>query len=164
MHQPGLNPATTGSWWPRLAAFVLAALAAASATYWFLKFQTGSTPGDAVVIAGAGDQVINPPDTPVLARALGADAASAVRAAQPANEPARVNVVSRMALQGVIASGSRAGTALIAIDGKPARPYRVGSRVEGDLLLQAVTAKQALLAPQLTGPASATLELTPAKP
>ena len=73
----------------------------------------------------------------------------------------QVNAASRMALQGVIASGSRAGTALIAIDGKPAKAFRVGSRVDGDLLLQAVKPREALLAPQMSGPVSATLLLTP---
>ena len=114
-------------------------------------------------MAGASGAVASAPDAATLARALGATATRAAQVAQSAVEPGRVNLVSRMALQGVIASGSRAGTALIAIDGKPALPYRVGHRVEGDLLLQAVTTKQAMLAPQLNGPASATLELAPVR-
>ncbi len=163
MHQQGLNPSVSGGWWPRLAAFVMAALAAGSVAFWILKFQASTAPDKTAVVAGATGQSVNPPDASALARALGADAASAVQAARPSTEPARVNVISRMTLQGVIASGSRAGTALIAIDGKPARAFRVGHLVDGELLLQAVNARQALLAPQLTGPVSATLELTPVK-
>ncbi len=161
MQQQGLTLGAAGSWWPRLAAFAIAALAAGSAAYWVLKFQKGPALNTAVVVAGAGGPSVTAPDAATLARALGASASNAAQAAQPALEPARVNLLSRMALQGVIASGSKAGTALIAIDGKPARPFRVGNRVDGDLLLQAVTTKQAMLAVSMNGPATATLELTP---
>ncbi len=146
-----------------MAAFFIAALAAGSATYWVLKFQNTPVLNTSSVVAGAASPSANAPDAATLARALGASATSAAQAARPAFEPARVNLLSRMALQGVIASGSKAGTALIAIDGKPARPYRVGHRVDGDLLLQAVTTKQALLAASMNGPATATLELMPVR-
>ena len=159
MQQQASNPATAGVWAPRLAALAIAALAAGSAAYWWLKFPSAPALNMPAAIAGASSQPNNPPDASTLARALGANAASAAQAAGPANEPARVNVLSRLALQGVIASGSRAGTALIAVDGKPARAFRVGHRVEGDLLLQAVTTKQVVLATQLTGPAVATLDM-----
>ena len=48
---------------------------------------------------------------------------------------------------------------MIAIDGKPARPIKVGGEVGEALLLQTVSRSGATLAPRLDGPATVTLEL-----
>ena len=93
-----------------------------------------------------------------LARALGGGNAAA------APLPAAVAVASvagRLTLVGVVANRSRGGAALISVDGKPARPYRVGAQVEEGLVLQSVEPRRAVLADSLQGPASLTLDLPP---
>ena len=67
---------------------------------------------------------------------------------KPANNAVVVEspLASRFKLLGVAAprrDGDRNGLALIAVDGKPARSFAVGSTVDGDLLLQAVHARGA---------------------
>lgn len=54
---------------------------------------------------------------------------------------------SRFALTGVVASSSQHGAALIAVDGKPAKPYAVGSRVGDEWVLQSVQPRRAVLVP-----------------
>lgn len=66
---------------------------------------------------------------------------------------------ARFKLSGVVASKPDQGLALIAIDGKPARPIKVGGEVGEALLLQTVSRSGATLAPRLDGPATVTLEL-----
>ena len=56
-----------------------------------------------------------------VARVLGARA----QVAMP-----QASIASRFVLQGVVAVAPGGGAALIAVDGKPARPFRVGSAVE----------------------------------
>ncbi|MBK6593938.1 MAG: hypothetical protein IPG23_15055 [Burkholderiales bacterium] len=62
---------------------------------------------------------------------------------------------------GVIAAGPKGGAALIAVDGKPPKPFRVGASVDGNLVLQSVAARRATLAAGVDGPAQMTLELPP---
>ena len=88
------------------------------------------------------------------ARSLGA---APVVAAAP-------TLASRFQLQGVMAGGPNAGAALIAVDGKAAKPYRVGAELEGGLVLQSVQGRQAALAGDMAGPPVLTLELPPLKP
>ena len=73
--------------------------------------------------------------------------------------PTAVPAVSRYALIGVVASRGNDGAALIAVDGKPPKPFRVGAAVEEGLVLQAVEARRARLGASLQGPAAFTLEL-----
>jgi general secretion pathway protein C len=68
-------------------------------------------------------------------------------------------VASRFQLTGVVAERSSGGYALIAIDGKPAQPYRVGSPVDDALVLHSVAARSAALAASVDAPVSLTLEL-----
>ena len=56
---------------------------------------------------------------------------------------------------------SSAGAALIAVDGKPARPYRVGTKIEEGVVLQAVAPRKAMLGPAADAPAAFTLEMPP---
>ena len=80
---------------------------------------------------------------------------------RPAAAPARRRRVraSRYVLLGVVADRDHSGAALIAVDGKPAKPYRVGARVDDGLLLQSVAPRRAVLASSADAPASVTLEL-----
>ncbi len=140
-------------WWPRIAAFLLAGLAGASAVYWGLKW---SGPGASSAAASLAVADAAPTDPQALARALGGGAV-----AVPQAVVAAVSVAGRLSLVGVVATRSRGGAALISIDGKPARPYRVGARVDDALVLQSVAPRRAVLADSLQGPASLTLELPP---
>ena len=139
-------------WLPRLAAFVLAALAAASAVYWGLKW-----PGQRVGIEAAPLATQEAPaiDPLALSRALGGGLVTP--AAQEA--PVVSIAANRLTLVGVVATSKQAGTALISVDGKPARPYRVGATVEEGLVLQSVGPRRASLSASVNGPPSITLEL-----
>ena len=60
---------------------------------------------------------------------------------------------------GVVADQRSAGVALIAVDGRPAKPFRVGDTIEEGLILQSVQARTAVLGSALGGTAALTLEL-----
>ena len=140
-HNPPMPPLAHNVWWPRLAAFVLAALAAGSAVYWALKWPASQP---ATTLQSPPAQRYAGPDPAVLARALGASPASAAPAVtQPAMAAAAAS--SRLTLVGVVANTRSGGTALISVDGKPARPFRVGALVEGEWTLQSVAQRRAVL-------------------
>jgi general secretion pathway protein C len=143
--------------WARIAAFVIWAAVAAGAAFWGMKLFARPTPVPAHAaivdpsVAVAGD----------LGRLFGADPAPAAEAAVAA--PA---ADARFRLIGVVAprgSGPRdGGVALIALDGKPPKAYRVGAAVDGELVLLGVHARGAALGPR-GQPAQVALEL-PALP
>ena len=145
-----LNPQSM--WGPRLAAFLLAALAAASAVYWGLKWSGQGVDRPVAALPVAESPAIDPQG---LARALGGGQVVQATAAAPVVASA----ASRLALIGVVATARQGGTALIAVDGKPARPYRVGATVEDGLVLQSVGPRRAQFAARMDGPATLTLEL-----
>jgi general secretion pathway protein C len=138
----------TSRWAVAGSTFALWALAAAAAVYWGLK------------LSGAGSVATAPPAVRVppavnqaaVARLLGSS--PSVAAATPATSAA-----SRFALVGVVASRAHAGAALIAVDGKPPKPFRVGSMVDEGLLLQSVDPRRAVLAPSMEAAPTVTLEL-----
>lgn len=129
--------------------FLLWALVAGSAVYWGMKLSTRS---GGAAMASAVVRTPTPADPAALARLLGASPASAAAAPAP-------SLASRFALVGVVANTSRRGAALISVDGKPAKPFRVGTAIEEGLVLQSVAARRAVLAQSATGPAVLTLEL-----
>lgn len=96
-------------------------------------------------------------DPQAVARALGGGVVEVPGVA------AAPSAASRFTLVGVVADTSSSGAALISVDGKPARPFMVGARVDERLLLQSVGGRRATLASDATGPAEVTLEL-PALP
>lgn len=129
----------------RIAAFVIWAAVAASAVFWALRL--GPTPMAVPVHAA----LVSPASafSGDLSRVLGADepVAGASEAAAPQAE-----ADERFQLIGVVAPRARAanaeGLALIATDGKPPKAYRVGTRVDGDLVLLSVHARGASLGPR----------------
>lgn len=135
-------------WGIRLATLVLAALAALSGTYWVLKSTHANSVSTAAPSAGFASL-----DPQALARALGGGVGAS------ATEAAAVDTA--YVLVGVLADSQRGGAALIAVDGKPAKPYRVGATVDGKLVVQSVAARRAVLAASMEGPAQLTLELPP---
>ena len=131
--------------------FVLWALAALCIAYWVLRF-AGTTDQVSAVAA----PVAAPPaaDPMAVARLLGAGAG-----AQVAGDGAAPALASRFVLTGVVADASGGGAALIAVDGRPPRPYRVGSRLDEGLVLQSVQGRRALIGPSRDGPTAVALGL-----
>jgi general secretion pathway protein C len=92
----------------------------------------------------------------------------------PPVEPPVVPVTSadRFKLVGVVSPGpvsrtaaaATEGIALIAVDGKPARAFRVGATVEGDTVVREVSASGAVLGPRAGGEAIALQVSSPAVP
>lgn len=145
---------TDSSWAVRLATLALWLLAGASVVYWGLRLSAPAMGVPVPAVAAA----LPTPDAPALARLLGVVAADA-----PAAPPV-ASVASRFALVGVLAGrSSGAGAALIAVDSQPAKPFRVGAKVDAGLVLQSVGARQARLGAALRGPTLVTLEV-PARP
>ena len=144
------------SWNVRGATFALWLLAAASAAYWALKL--GSAPHRSVPVAQSarGPAAVDPM---AVSRLLGGGTPAPGMAAAP-----QPTLASRFILVGVAADASSGnGAAVISVDGKPARPYRVGSYLDQGVLLQSVQGRRAVLAALPGGPPLVVLEL-PAPP
>jgi general secretion pathway protein C len=92
-------------------------------------------------------------DVSAAARSLGA---------VPVQAAAAPTLASRFQLQGVMTGGPDAGAALISVDGKPAKPYRVGAVVADGLVLQLAQGRRISLGVAIDGPQALVLEL-PAK-
>ncbi len=139
-------------WRLRIVTFSLAAITAASATYWVLKWVAAVPPGPTAAVVFASPAQA---DAQVVARLLGGGQSGI------AVMPGAVvdNAASRFKLTGVVANRLKGGYALISIDGKPAKPFRVGAQVDNALVLQSVAPRSAALAASLDTPASLTLEL-----
>lgn len=133
----------------RAATLGLWTLAAGSMVYWGLRLSAGLP------------DTLAPPPPASAGVTIDAQAVGRVLGAEPVATPQAVSLASRFVLQGVVAEASGRGAALIAVDGKPARSYRVGSVVEEGLLLQSVAPRQATLAVALDSPAALTLEMPP---
>jgi general secretion pathway protein C len=139
----------------RWAAFGLWGAVAATLVYWALKlFVPGVPAPQQAVLAGTtatprGD----------LTRLFGRDPAPEIEAEPPPT--------SRFHLLGVVAprgaAGAREGLALIAVDDKPPRAFRVGAVVDGDTVLQSVRARGAALGLR-DGPAQVSLDIPPPMP
>jgi general secretion pathway protein C len=142
--------------WVRLTACLVWALLALSAVFWAFKLlvRPAGVPAHALPVAveqaARGDPL----------RLFAAPQPVVAAAAPPPTS-------SRFKLLGVMApnpadDGVAAGLALIAVDGKPARAYPVGAPVDGEWVLQAVSARTASIGPQ-GGAVAAQLEV-PALP
>jgi general secretion pathway protein C len=159
--------------WARLSSLVMWTLVSASALYWGLQVFTtapAAPPHTQTVPTAQGLHG-------GLTRLMGADVPVPVAAA--ATPPA---ADARYALVGVLsphpAAAAREGLALIAVDGKPAKAYRVGARVDQDNVLQKVGPRSAALgpagsaaavslqiaAPQTLSPAAAPRPVAPPRP
>ncbi len=123
-----------GPWPARLVTLALWALAGAGALFWALAL-----PGPAAPVAPLA-QDAGPLLAPqALQRLLGVGPL----APAPASAPA-----SRFVLHGLLAGqASGGGAALIAVDGQPPRPYRLGAALEPGLVVQALERNQVRLGP-----------------
>jgi general secretion pathway protein C len=148
--------------WIRLATFVMWLLAAASVVYWGLKFVVGpSAPAASAVAAPApGTGQV---DAQALARGLGGGIiAPNLGANNPINTGASAINSSRFQLTGVVVSrsgNSRSSVALIGVDGKAPRPFRVGANLVDGVVLHSVAAGKAMLAANNQVAPEVTLEL-----
>ena len=139
----------------RFAAFVIWAAVALSIVFWALRL--GATPiaapAHATVVSMAGGFNGD------LSRVFGVDApppTGMAMAAPQVQADARFRLIGVVAPRAAAASGE--GLALIATDGKPAKAYRVGKAVDGELVLQSVHSRGASLGPA-GQPAQVALEL-----
>ncbi|MDD2730318.1 type II secretion system protein N [Malikia sp.] len=143
-----LRPAFQAAAAPRWLAAGLWLLAGLSASYWGLHGW-----GDAElasVPAPAAERTLADPRA--VARGLGAGVPVAA-------EPAPADA-SRHVLLGVVRAAGGRGAALIATDGQPPKPYRVGAALPGGLLLRELTPREAWLGPA-EGEATQRLSLPP---
>jgi len=127
--------------------FVLWGLAAASAVYWGMKLSSN------VGMGAIAPPAPNAPasDPAAIGRVLGATSS-------PTAAPV-ASLASRFALLGIVAEPDGGGAALISVDGKPPRPYRVGATVDEGLVLQSVQPKRASMGASMQAPASVSLDL-----
>lgn len=136
-------------WRTRVVTFFLAAAAAASLAFWSLKWPVGAHTDRVAALELAPPAI----DSAKLARLLGFGAGEPNALAPVANAAARFKLI------GLIAQGSQHGSALIAVDGEPAKPFRVGEPVTDGMLLQSVKGRSVTLAPEMTGHQGVTLEM-----
>ena len=141
----------------RLSAFVIWALIAAIAVFWGLRLgvRPALTPAHSVALgdgtAGRGD----------LSRLLGAPPVETTVSAAAPEASSRFRLLGIMAPKRTRAdSPSHGGLALIAVDGKPARAYAVGSHLDIDLVLQSVSLRTASIG-TVQGAKTLVLEIPP---
>ena len=139
-------------WGVRLGTLVLWAAAGASVVLWGLRLSAPAASAFAPTVAPAPVAL----DAQALARLLGAlPSAGGATVVAPV-----ASLASRFSLLGVLSGrSSGGGAALIAVDGKPAKPFRVGAEVDEGLVLQALGPRQAQLGGQVGGPATLTLDI-----
>jgi len=143
------SPYSAARWHAPVATTGLWALAAGAAVFWGLRL---ASPAEPVAAAATMPRAAVSADADAVARLLGAVSASDAAPAAP-------EAASRFALSGVVADPFNQGAALISIDGKPPRPFRVGSRVGDNYVLQSVGVRAATLGTSAQGPAAFTLQL-----
>ncbi len=131
-----LRPAVSASTAPRWLAAGLWLLAGLSASYWGARLW-----GDAELVAVPAPATERLEiDPQAVARGLGGGPA-------PAAGPVEASEASRHQLLGVVRDAGGRGAALIATDGQPAKPYRVGAALPDGLLLREINPREALLGP-----------------
>jgi general secretion pathway protein C len=106
------------------------------------------------VVAGSEQKQVTPEvDALALSKALGAAPV----------QSASASLASRFVLVGVMDGGPAQGVALISVDGKPAKPYRLGQAVSEGFVVVGTGPKKAELAPQLGAAPALVLDLPPKK-
>jgi general secretion pathway protein C len=146
-------PSSRNSWSLRLLTLLVWLLVGMCAAYWVYKFATTRQ----VAATAVASVPVVAVDAKVVAKLLGATEEPAGKVAAPVS-------TTKFSLSGVAASQRGAGYALIAMDGKPAKPYRLGARLNEDYILKKITSDGAVLAVSRTAPDAVTLELAARKP
>lgn len=132
----------------RLTSLLVWAVVAYSAVVFGLQWG-GGEPVDAVVAGSEQKQFSPDVDSLSVSKALG------VAPVQSAS----ASLASRFVLVGVMDGGPSQGVALISVDGKPAKPYRLGQTVSDGLVVVGTGPKKAELGPQMGVASSLVLEL-----
>ncbi len=148
------------SLWNRLATFVVWLLAAGSVVFWALKFVRGPVAPVSAAMASPSASSFSV-DPQALAKGLGGgQIAPSPNAASPSPSVQAIQA-SRFLLTGVVVDNAKngSGVALIAVDGKPPRPYRVGAVLADGAMLHSVAAGRAMLSVSSGEAPSLTLEL-----
>lgn len=130
------------------------ALAAGSAVFWLLRL--AGMPLAAAPDASPASRLVSADGPPVALLSV-PELAALLGQALPSAETA-VSAPARFKLLGVVAEG-RGGVALLALDDQPARPYRVGSRLDEITVLQAVGPRHVVLGTGEPGSGGQRLEL-----
>lgn len=130
-----------------LSTLLVWAAVAYSAVGWVLRDSPASEPATSVANTPTSSKDI---DTAAVARVLGA---------QPQVAVAAPTLVSRLQLVGVLNGDASTGVALISVDGKTAKPFRVGKTVAEGLVVQSTQAKRVTLGASVDGPATLSLDL-----
>jgi general secretion pathway protein C len=133
-----------------LATLLVWALVAYSAVVFVLRWDVDGNVINAPSAVGQGQsQGLPEVDALAVTKALGAAPA----------QSASASVASRFVLVGVMDGGPAQGVALISVDGKPAKPYRVGQSVSENLVVVATGPKKAELGPQVGATSTLVLDL-----
>ena len=132
----------------RLTSLLVWAVVAYSAVVFALQWGDG-VPVDTLVVGSEQKQVLSDVDSLSVSKALG------VAPVQSAS----ASLASRFVLVGVMDGGPLQGVALISVDGKPAKPYRLGQAVSEGFVVVGTGPKKAELGPQLGVASSLVLEL-----
>ena len=132
----------------RLTSLLVWAVVAYSAVVFALQWG-GGVPVDYAVAGSEQKQVLSDVDALSVPKALGAAPV----------QSATASLASRFVLVGVMDGGPSQGVALISVDGKPAKPYRLGQTVTDGFVVLATGPKKAELGPQLGATATLFLEL-----
>ena len=132
----------------RLTSLLVWAVVAYSAVVFSLQ-GGGGVPVDYAVAGSEQKQVLSDVDALSVSKALGAAPV----------QSATASLASRFVLVGVMDGGPSQGVALISVDGKPAKPYRLGQTVTDGFVVLATGPKKAELGPQLGATATLFLEL-----
>ena len=127
------------TWLLRLASFAVWALAAFAAAYWALKLLPA--PPTATPVPSAAPPAVVADAAPMI-RLLGQSATKV--STTPVGERKEADTSSRFVLTGVVVGRTKAGVALIAVDGKGARPYRIGAEIADGHTLQSVASRSAI--------------------
>jgi general secretion pathway protein C len=144
----------------RLSAFVIWALIAGTVVFWGFRLAVRPEPAPRHTVV-MGDASVGRVD---LTRLFGAPPVVEVAAAAAAPVSSRFRLIGIMAPPArAKATASGGGLALIAVDGKPARAYAVGAKLDPDLVLQSVTLRTASLA-SAQGGQTVLLQIPPLAP
>lgn len=125
----------------RFVTFCMWALAIGSGCFWVLQHfgvsadeaANAAAPMQMPASAAPSEELTSKVATVLGAKSATPDSAASMLAAQQA----------RFQLVGVLTQGAQKGAALIAVDGKPAKPYAVGATLDADLAVIAVAPRSA---------------------
>jgi general secretion pathway protein C len=132
----------------RLTSLLVWAVVAYSAVVFALQWG-GGVPVDAVVAGSEQKQVLPEVDALAVSKALGAAPV----------QSASASLASRFVLVGVMDGGPTQGVALISVDGKPAKPYRLGQTVSDGFVVVGTGPKKAELGAQMGSSPALVLDL-----